>query len=172
MLRGRGAPSCFVSHNIDAVQRLCNRLSFSKTGERTSLTAYRMHCPTTSTGMRSQKSPSYRDATYVPTAELRSVDVDPLTGTLVLGLRPGSEDPRDYSVVLHDEKQNPLFATHLTDLGAPVTSAAEFSVAIPLPRAHLRSGRYFSSVIHVVLAWTVVFLRCRQPLPPLRSRPS
>ena len=142
---GRGRTVLFVSHNLAAIERLCGKCVMLDKGRIMKVAS------ATSTVLEYLKtSPAadlelYRDSTYKNRGELLSVEISQQTAEILLSVRTRSAEPRDFAVVIHDKNQNPLFTTHMTDRGKPVTAAGDLTLSVPLPVSHLKSGQYFFS---------------------------
>jgi ABC-type polysaccharide/polyol phosphate transport system ATPase subunit len=145
-IAGRGRTVLFVSHNIDAIERLCTICLTLNAGK---ILGMQPVSDAVIKYIQSQELltlDAYRSARYRRTAEIVSLEFEPTTQSVILLVRPRDRQPRDLSVVLHDNRQSSLFATHLTDMGDTLRTDNEVRIAIPLPVQNLRPGHYFMSV--------------------------
>src|SRR5262249_36686317 len=88
---------------------------------------------------------SYRWAQYKNSGELVSVEVVQRPAQILLNVLTRSAAPRDFALAIHDNNQNPLFTTKMSDRGNQVTIAGELTLSVPLPINHLRAGQYLAS---------------------------
>ena len=140
---GHGRTVLFVSHNLEAIERLCESCVVLEKG-----TVVRVAPASSAVGEYLKSTPiadlaQYRDAKYKNSSELVSVKLAHDFARIFLNVRPRSNEPRDFALVIYDRNQNPLFTTHMTDRGSPVTTSANLMLSVPLPLHHLRSGQYF-----------------------------
>jgi lipopolysaccharide transport system ATP-binding protein len=154
-----GRTVLFVSHDIDAVERLTSRCILLSDG------ILALNGPTgsvvTSYLHGSQLSvidlARYRTLSTPETVTIRNVWTESVTGQKVNIFRQGEPfriklkidvthaDHCDLAIVVETARQHSIFATHLTDLGDPVTTAGTHTFTINVDSPHLRGGDYLIS---------------------------
>jgi lipopolysaccharide transport system ATP-binding protein len=154
-----GRTVLFVSHDIDAVERLTSRCILLCDG------SLKLHGPTghvvKSYLHGSQLSvvdlARYRTLSTPDTVTIRNIWTESVTGQKIRIFREGEpflikltiDVPHarqsDLAIVIETARQHSIFATHLTDLGDPVTTAGTHTFTLRIDGPSLRTGEYLIS---------------------------
>ena len=154
-----GRTVLFVSHDIDAVERLTSRCLLLSEGILT------LNGPTgsvvTSYLHGSQLSvvdlARYRRLSTPETVTIRDIWTESVTGQKTKVFRQGEPfliklaidvthaRQSDLAIVIETARQHSIFATHLTDLGDPVTTSGTHAFTLRIDGPSLRSGDYLIS---------------------------
>ncbi len=152
---GRGRTVLFVSHNMEMMDRLTSQTIWLSRG------SVLQHGPTRQVvaaylNQREQGGDldTHRVSSIPGTARIlglatRGADGQVQTSfrqgevvSLSLELESAMDRPFDVAVVIENDRDAPLFTTHLTDAGAPVSKAGRVTLSVALDPPVLRSGNY------------------------------
>ncbi len=156
----QGRTVIFVSHQMEAIDRLTNRCIYLKNG------AVKMAGPTNDAVTQylsesvngSPQIGTYRSSSIPDSAQVIEIWAENQDGHTAAAFRQGaafrlcvrlhnpSLRPIDVAIVVENSRQHPLFTTHLTDRGKPLHAAGEHSLRVSIERPLLRRGRYLISV--------------------------
>jgi len=142
---GHGRTVLFVSHNMEAIERLCRTCVTLEGGKAIGIDAASSAVVKYLQGPGSVELTSHRLPEYRQSAELISLKFEPGASNVILRIKPNDDGGRDFSIVLHDSHQASILSTHMSDLGHSLSVADEMEITVPLPVENLRSGHYFVS---------------------------
>ena len=157
---GHGRTVLFVSHNLEAVDRLTSRCIHLQSGRvledgptPTVVANYLRRSPA-----ETLDPAQFRTASIPGTVSLKRIWSESMDGTRCAAFRQGEPfrvvleveaetgAPCDYAIVLENGRQNPLYTTHLSDLAKPISSTGTRRLAAEFQQPMLRRGSYGVSV--------------------------
>ena len=151
-----GRTVLFVSHNIEAVERLTSRCILLANGKlmidgetKGVVTNYLRATRSLDVDLGRHRLNSISD-----TASLQKLWTETALGQPSTHFRQGESfrigiqvdvknvDACDFAVVIENSRQHPLFSTHLSDLGCPLTTSGLHTFYVNIDDPNLRSGDY------------------------------
>jgi lipopolysaccharide transport system ATP-binding protein len=158
--RQEGRTVLFVSHNLDAVARICNRglllqdgrIVFSGlAGEAVEQYAgtVRKYLGAALEQFRDQSAQGKEIIAVWTTDAAGSARTIFLQGEpfqIKMNVRPQQSTKRDFAILIENSESRPLFTTHLSDCSTPVTSKDIMTLSANIRRPPLRNGDYLVSL--------------------------
>jgi lipopolysaccharide transport system ATP-binding protein len=159
-IAGNGRTVLFVSHNLEAVDRLTSRCihlqsgTLLEDGPTPSVVANYLKKSTSDTLDLAR----FRTTSLPATVSLKGLWAESMDGTRCAAFRQGepfrivleveAESPIscDYAIVLENGQQHPLYTTHLSDLSAPLNTKGRQRLAADFQQPQLRRGAFGVSV--------------------------
>jgi lipopolysaccharide transport system ATP-binding protein len=158
--RHEGRTVLFVSHNLDAIARICSRALLLQDGRNVFSGSAREAVNEYTGPVRSSLGTSLerfrgRSAQVEEIIAIWTTDATGAARTTFssgeafqVKMRVRLQHPtiRDFAVVIENCESRPLFTTHFSDCSTPITLSGNLTLSINIDNACLRNGDYFVSL--------------------------
>jgi homopolymeric O-antigen transport system ATP-binding protein len=158
--RREGRTVLFVSHNLDAIARICRRglllsggnavFSGSAADVVERYARARLGPSRSLEDFRAPRSPGENELiavwTATPQGRLCSTFSQGESIQVGIAVRLKSGTTRDFALVIENQDTRPLFTTHLTDCSAPYRGSGDATFFVDIKQPVLRNGEYHVSL--------------------------